>query len=305
MIAIYRIPLHDAFLYSILDPEKPHPDTLDKEGSLVHAVYLNKAGKVALIENYGGDGCTSVREFEYSGEKTVREKEVFPETEGVNEIVYSYDDSGYTKEYFTNGELDFREMYTQSREGKPVAYMKLDAGGKILEQFRMSAQGDITFLQNHDGETSYEIKYDDRGRKNSVYHEEKGIGITEKYFYEGNSCVKMEVYENDELVAVHEIEEDKQTNRVCERVYIKNILISENLLEDNRKEGYFLQIRTIMDPSALEYTRNRADSRKCEIRFGKDGIITELLSSNDRFIDPALLISFEPDAYYFLETGED
>ncbi|MBN1524062.1 MAG: hypothetical protein JW904_06265 [Spirochaetales bacterium] len=304
MIEVFKIPLHDAFRYSIFDDAMPHPDTLDREGDLVFALSLTADGKIGRIESFQNGECHSVKEYFYREEKISVEKESFPETGGVNEIIYTYHDSGYKKEFLNCGELDYSEHYTQNAGGIITAFCKLDAEGRVVAEFQANDKGDIVYFRDEAGENSYSISYNQRNQLQEISFTEDGVKVLEKYFYSGDLLAKKEIWYDEYLSELHEYTTEDDGKRVVEKVSVGGELAYEVFREDDKFHGHFVQISKVHN-NRLRGFRGHAyhgsDSGKCEIKYGRDGRIEELLSSNEKYMDPLLGIQFEPNAYYFLE----
>jgi hypothetical protein len=328
---VYKMPLYHAYEYSLASPGAPRPDQLDEEGILHQILTYDGEKRLVKAEQCVNGIITVEKNFFFSGGLISREEEFFHETGARCEVVYQYREGGYSKEFFTEGALEAREVYEKNSVGEAASFRKYDARDNLVEYSEANERGHITRSGDGGLEKKYEYGYRQDGmiewkktydgeretREEFLYNADGALmeSITrggedetrEIFSYDGTRLVKKSIIHNGvpfEYVMYHQ-EEDGSVTRT--ETYRGEELVDEYIEKTDPNSRVLVRRHKGKVPVTNddgEVIRMMLVSTKVEVVRDDTGRVTDILTCDTGFQEPALGITCDPNAYYFLEYEE-
>jgi hypothetical protein len=293
---IYRIPLFEAFKYTLTEEGLPRADELDAEGTLYQIITMDDRRRLVKIEKYFEGELSSERTIFYDGECVVREEEIFKDSGTRSEIRYLYHQNGFTKEFYTEGEPDGKEAYTVNEKGVAVGCRRVDVSGEETTSWEANDRGDRLCLKDGEREVRFEHRYDGEGR------------VTESISRDGEQTIREALHYRDNVLIRHEVfaegfRAEREDDPDAPAAARGEALVSEEIIEPD-PQGRF-EVRKRRQLVARGSRDGSAAAKfwpsKIEILFDERRRITDVLVSDHELILPELGINCESNAYYFFE----
>jgi hypothetical protein len=301
MMYIYRIPLFEAYTFSLVDQSCPHPDSLDLEGTLYQIITSDEKRRLVKVEKYLGGNLSTEKEFFYDGDRPVREVESFCETGTACEARFVYGPGTCVKEFYTEGELDGKDEMTVNDKGTTLACRHSDADGECLTAWEANERGDRVHLRDGDHEAAFEHRYDADGLLVETRSQAESQKTREVFHYKNAIMVKHEVYA-DVLQAVDNGTPGEPAAAVAQTGQRETLVSEETIEIDPEKRSEVRRLRQLVAPGSADGGQAaKYWPRRIEILFDERKRITAVLASDNDLVIPSLGINCESNAYYFFE----
>jgi hypothetical protein len=302
---IYKIPLVNAYKYSLIYEDHIHPEQLDAEGTLHQRLIHDEKKRLIKIENYADGNLVSEKTFEFEGERLKKEREYFNETESASEIVYSYTEEGVTKEYYTENELEFREILFVNDKGVATAFEYRDAEGELVKYWEANDRGDVIRSEDENRLCTYEYVYNEDGQIAETRVKDGDKEVREVMEYKDKKVSKAVNFIDGESSEYSTFEYDNEGKVSCTQRFVDNVLANETAVQIDPAGKYSIRFqKLLLHAKAGSRAREVYRSGKVEILFDDYKRITDVLTSGDSYVDQSSGINLEPDAYYFFEYEE-
>jgi antitoxin component YwqK of YwqJK toxin-antitoxin module len=299
---IYKIPLYEAYKYSLIYKDCIHPDSLDLEGTLHQRLVYDTKKRLIRVENYKDGELVTEKTFSFDGDRLMKEREYFVETESVTEIIYSYSAEGYRKGFFTHNELEASEIYVNNEKGVVGSCQCLDSENEVFRSWQANEKGDIVYFEEKGKVIEYDYVYNADGLiEEIVITDEKGESREVRH-YENKNVVKIENFSDGECIEYTLYEYNKDGKIIHTERYQEGVCVNETAIETDPAGLYEVHLQKQLGGyRAGARSVERYRTGKVEILYDEDRRMSEILASDYPFIDAALGISLDADAYYFFE----
>jgi len=302
-VNIYKLPLLEAYQYSLIYEGYPRPDEIDEEAIIHQVIIYDDKDRPLKVENYTEGLLASSKSFAYDGELLVHEIEYFADTQGQNEIRVKLTETGFIKEFWEGGELSYREIYEKNSQGIIVACETVDELGQRLNLWKANAKGDVIYQLSEKGETMLSYQYDEKDRPVEIIRRFSEKEEVRRLSYDGSRLVKEEIWQDGSCTQIEEYEYASDGEERSYRVFVGGELVLERLLERDPSQRWLVKLQKIKPWSNGRVAPNTYfQSSRVELLFDFDQSISDALTCGTVYQDVAQGIYLDRNAYYFCES---
>lgn len=302
-IYIYKLPLLEAYSFSLIYEGYPRPDEIDEEASIHQVIVYDDKERPLKIENYTEGLLACSKSFVYDGELLVHEVEYLVETQGQNEVRIMLTATGFIREFWVGSELSYKEIYEKNSAGIIVACETVDKAGQRLNLWKANAKGDVIYQLGEKGAMEISYQYDDNDRPVEIVRRSSAGEEVSRLSYDGSRLVKEEIWQDGSCIQVEEHEYAADGEEKAYRVFVGGSLVLERLLQRDISRRWLVKLQKIR-PWAKGHVMPKTcfQSSRVELLFDQDQHITDALTCGTVYQDMATGIYLDCNAYYFCEA---